>query len=352
MAIDAERVGDLVILTPGERLDVTTGPVLEELVDELFAAEERRILIDLADVNYVSSIGLSACLRSAQLAQAQGGRVVLTGLREPVREVFGIAGLDRVIDIYPSREHGLASFGTVQPQPASGARVDGGRLTLPEEVLLLALQDEGGRVVDLPEYALDFALSGAVLVELCRRRRVDADPTQLIVVDDTPLRDAILDPALAAIRRAHRTWPAEHWVNVLAREGAEIRQRVVERLVERGVLRRQGKLLHWMLGGRRYPMADQRDQREVKTRVLGVLKRGEIPSPQDVAVIALADACAVFDAILEMDEMLEVRPRITEVAGMDLLVQAITRALGDMQSWGEWEGRPEGVYGRTSDAAR
>ena len=112
----------------------------------------------------------------------------------------------------------------------------------------------------------------------------------------------------------------------------------------RGILERKDRLLHWVLGGRRYPLLQDRAQREVKERVLSILRRHEVPSPQDVVVVALADACAVFDAILDMDEMLDLRECIAEVARMDLLAQAMTRALGRQQAWEEEQALPEGIY--------
>jgi len=353
MGIATHRIGTVVVLQVPERLDVTSAPELKGALERLFERAGREVLIDLADVTYVSSIGLSTLLRAAHLAEAQGGRVVLSGLGDMVRSVFDLAGLDRVLEAHASREEALASFGLVVPRRASGAVEPRTGLTLAEEVLLLALRDEGGSFVDLPERALDFALAGAVLMELCTRSRIDSDLARVTVVAPEPLGDPILDPALAAIAAAPEEWGAERWTGVLAREGAEIQRLVVERLVERGVLRRKDSLLHWVLGGRRYPVVDDSGQREVKERVLGVLQRGEVPSPRDVAIIALADACAVFDALLDMDLMLALRPRIEEVGRMDLLAQAMTRALRETQARGDRQGgAPLGVYGRAVDAVR
>ncbi len=349
MAIEQETIGDLVVLRPTERLDVSTAPALRVALEGLFGRAGREVVIDLAGVSYVSSVGLSTLLRGAQLAQAQGGRVVLAGLQDVVQEAFEMAGLDRVLAVYPTLETAAASFGWAKPQRASGARELETGLSLPEEVFLLALRDEGGALVDLPENALDFALAGAVLLDLCARGRVDSDLERVHAADASPLADAILDPALAAIARAREPRPAEGWVGALASEGAEIRRRVVDRLVERGILRRKDSLVQWVLGRRRTPLVEAREQREIKARVLAVLTRDEVPGPREVAVIALADACAVFDALLDMDEMLAIRPRIAAVARMDLVAQAMRRALRAAHASGSWTAAPEGIYGRTAD---
>jgi hypothetical protein len=250
-----------------------------------------------------------------------------------------------------SREEALASFATAPPRRASGAKELETGLTLAEEILLLALEDDEGRFIQLPEHALPHALAGAVLVDLCQHGRIDCDLERIRVVDARPVGDAVLDPALAALARAGAAREPEHWVRVLARQGDEIRRRVVERLVERKVLRRKDSLLHWVLGGRRYPLVDGREQREIRERVLAVLRNGEVPGPREVAIVALADACAVFDALFGLDEMLDMRARIAEVARMDLVAQAMTRALQEAQSaLSARAPSSERVYERAADA--
>ena len=72
-------------------------------------------------------------------------------------------------------------------------------LRFSEEVLLLLLNDNGGKFIDVPAPSLDGALAGAVLMDLAMENRVDTDPERLFVVDPTPLDDDLLDPTLARI---------------------------------------------------------------------------------------------------------------------------------------------------------
>lgn len=344
MSIASEEVGGIVVLSVAERLDVSTAPALREVVESLFERAGRDAVIDLERVTYISSVGLSVLLRGAQLAQMQGGRVVLSGPSGVVRSIIEIAGLDRVLGIHPTRAAALASFEAAEPRRASGARDLDTGLTLAEEILLLALHDESGRLDGIPPHALEFALAGAVLLELCMLERIDSDLELVTVVDSKPVGDPLLDSALDAIASSPVRHGADTWVATLAREGAEIQRRVVERLLERKVLRRKDSMLHRVLGGRRFPVIEDKEQREVRERVLGILQRREVPGPRDVAIIALADACAVFDAILDMEAMLDVRPRIAEVARMDLVAQAMNRALQAAQASGGRDGAAHGVF--------
>ena len=68
-----------------------------------------------------------------------------------------------------------------------------------EEIILLLLRDEDGRFVRIPSWSFDYAIAGGVLMDLAMEDRIDTDLETLILVDDTPLGDNLLDPTLADI---------------------------------------------------------------------------------------------------------------------------------------------------------
>ncbi|MHC5210146.1 MAG: GOLPH3/VPS74 family protein [Planctomycetota bacterium] len=223
-------------------------------------------------------------------------------------------------------------------------------LTLAEEVLLLALDDENGTFRPLPKHAMEFALTSAVLMDLLLARRLDVDLEQLMVVDPTPVGDDLLDPILAAIARSPDRYNARRWIMVLSQEAGEIRKRALARLVDRGVLRRQDDKLLWVLGRRRYPVLDDTEQREAKLRILGIVLGDDIPDHRDVVLVAVADAAGLFDAILTRREARMASQRIADVARMDLLGQALLKAKQDMREWGRWVGSPREVVWDGGDA--
>ena len=109
-------------------------------------------------------------------------------------------------------------------------------LRFPEEIMLLLLDDEGGNFVRVPEWSVQCALAGAVLMDLALENRIDTDPNWLTVIDPTPVGDDLLDPALARIAQADGERDTRFWIQEIAQHAASIRERVLERLVERGIL--------------------------------------------------------------------------------------------------------------------
>jgi anti-anti-sigma factor len=102
------RTNDVLVVAPSGRIDAVTSDDLERRLLALVAARGTRLVIDLADVEYISSAGLRVLLRLAKKAKEQSGRVVLSSLGPAVRQVFELAGFLSVFEVEASRDAALA----------------------------------------------------------------------------------------------------------------------------------------------------------------------------------------------------------------------------------------------------
>ena len=206
-------------------------------------------------------------------------------------------------------------------------------LTFAEEILLLLLDDESGEFVPAPAWSRQCALAGAVLMDLALHGRIDTDLRALVLVDRTPVGDDLLDPVLARIAGERGVHDARYWVRHLADERADrIQTQALSRLVGRGVLQSEGGRLLWALRARRYPTIDGKAEREVRQRIMRVLFSDDIPSPRDIVIICLADACRIFDLIMSRGEVARAREKIDLVRRMDLIGQAVSQVVRDLES--------------------
>ena len=103
------RGGALVIQATG-RLDSGTAGALEAVLPARIQANDK-VVLNLADVPYVSSAGLRVLLIGAKAARSGGKTLVLAGLSESVREVFDISGFTSLFTIAPDVDGALASLG-------------------------------------------------------------------------------------------------------------------------------------------------------------------------------------------------------------------------------------------------
>src|SRR5688500_4245033 len=105
-------------------------------------------------------------------------------------------------------------------------------LTLPEELLLLSLDDHG-HMHDVVPANLDSGLLAAAVYELHFRGRVAIEPTGVSIVDASPTGDALLDETLKVLA----TRPSEDFealLTILHGQLGWLRERVMQGLVTKG----------------------------------------------------------------------------------------------------------------------
>ena len=205
-------------------------------------------------------------------------------------------------------------------------------LRFPEEIMLLLLDDEGGDFVRVPEWSVQCALAGAVLMDLALENRIDTDPNWLTVIDPTPVGDDLLDPTLARIVQADGERDTRFWIQDIAQQAGSIRERVLERLVDHGILHVRDDSFLWVFQARRYPVVDGKADREVKLRIMEVLFSDEIPDPRDIVIVCLAEACGIFRELLSRRELEHASARIEQVRKLDLIGREVSQAVWDIET--------------------
>jgi anti-anti-sigma factor len=96
-----------VILALSGKLDATSAKTFEDKILGLINSGAQRLVVDLSQLEYVSSSGLRVFLLAAKHLQATDGKIVLCGLQDHVRQVFDLAGFSSILSIYGSREETL-----------------------------------------------------------------------------------------------------------------------------------------------------------------------------------------------------------------------------------------------------
>ncbi|MGE9294835.1 MAG: GOLPH3/VPS74 family protein [Puniceicoccales bacterium] len=202
-------------------------------------------------------------------------------------------------------------------------------LRFAEEITLLALNDESGVLHrNVSRRAYDYAVAGALLMELAFLNRVDTDAEHITMLKDMPTSDPLLDEALRILNGLDQTPTIIEAVEALAAEATEFEPRIFGALIHKGILQEREKKFLWMKGERTYPVIDGKEEMEVQTRIrMTVLSKDAIPSPRDVAIISLIEATKLYRVIFTNSELVECRQRVHQLAKMDFIGQGIAHAL-------------------------
>ncbi|MBS3807133.1 MAG: STAS domain-containing protein [Bacteroidales bacterium] len=82
-----------------EKLDTNVAPSLKSELVLISGKGEKNIILDLSQVKYCDSNGLSAILVANRLCKNSNGTFVLTGLNDAVDRLIAISQLDTVLNI-------------------------------------------------------------------------------------------------------------------------------------------------------------------------------------------------------------------------------------------------------------
>lgn len=198
-------------------------------------------------------------------------------------------------------------------------------LSLAEEVVLLSLDDETGRPVGRAGMAPDLALAGALLMDLALAGRVDTDRDRLMVVDDAPTWDAVLDAALGRLLEPDAPRDARGAIMVLARDAPEARGTLLDRLIEAGMLRRIESRALWLFRDRRHPKAEgHTEAADARARLRAMLLSEELPAPRDALLLGLARASGLLPLLFDEAEL----ARIQDWLELVTRLESLNRSLG------------------------
>jgi anti-anti-sigma factor len=89
------------------RLDTSSSPAFDSQTVSLFAEKHRRVLLDLAGLTYISSMGLRSLLKIVKYTAQCGGRTGIFSVQPQILELIEISGFQSLLDIYPDRESAL-----------------------------------------------------------------------------------------------------------------------------------------------------------------------------------------------------------------------------------------------------
>lgn len=111
MAIDALSNGATVLVLAEPRLDSSNADAFSEELASAANPTCRAVVIDMQDLDYISSAGLRAIMQAVRRMQQQGGSLALCSLSSDVRAVFETSGFDQLVPIHPSRADAVAAVG-------------------------------------------------------------------------------------------------------------------------------------------------------------------------------------------------------------------------------------------------
>jgi anti-sigma B factor antagonist len=99
-----EVVGNVSVLhLVGSFLDASNAPALKQQVGAM-VDRASRLVLDLSNVEFVDSSGCGAILTCLRQVNGVGGKLTVCGVTPPVRALFELVRMSRILDVYETRQ--------------------------------------------------------------------------------------------------------------------------------------------------------------------------------------------------------------------------------------------------------
>ena len=111
MEINPQREDGTVFAKPEGRIDGFNASDFEKALRDGVEDDDSALVVDMANISYISSAGLRAILLTAKTLANRGMKFALCAPTGPIREVFEISGFDKIVAIHDTRSEALAAIG-------------------------------------------------------------------------------------------------------------------------------------------------------------------------------------------------------------------------------------------------
>lgn len=111
MQIEERNIGDVVVLDVKGRVMLGEGDeILKDKVNSLLNRNQKKIVLNLADVPYIDSAGLGEIVRTFTTVSRQGGSLKLLNLTKRITDLLSITKLLTVFETFDSETDAVQSF--------------------------------------------------------------------------------------------------------------------------------------------------------------------------------------------------------------------------------------------------
>ena len=202
-------------------------------------------------------------------------------------------------------------------------------LNLMEELLLLALDDKKGKIIFSSSSALPYGLRGALLLELALVKKIDVVNKKLVVIDNSPTEDSLLNNALDIIANHHKQKKVKYWVSKLKSKMKQLRQDLLLGLMDKGIIEKRDEKILWLIPTKRYPTKNPIPENKVRSRIIDIVLHNKQADERSLMLISLINSCSLIKEVFEKEDRKVAKKKIKEIVKGESIGNAIIEQVND-----------------------
>ena len=101
---------EVAVVTVSETVDALTAPDLTRTLSEQISAGHHNLVVDLTQVEFMSSAGLRTLLGAVKESRTNGGDLRIASMKPGIDKVLKMSGFHNVAKVFTSQLEALSSF--------------------------------------------------------------------------------------------------------------------------------------------------------------------------------------------------------------------------------------------------
>jgi anti-sigma B factor antagonist len=110
LSIETSNTQNVSVMKVTGRVDSDTAPELDTALLKLLQDNKNKIVLNLRDVEFLSSAGLRAMVKALKDAQKSGGDVRLASVSQPIEVILRTVGMMQMFKMYSTSEEAAVGF--------------------------------------------------------------------------------------------------------------------------------------------------------------------------------------------------------------------------------------------------
>ena len=205
-------------------------------------------------------------------------------------------------------------------------------LTMLEEVVLLAVDEQTGNLRSAREFSTAYALVGALFFDLALARKIDTDTEAIEVIDRSRTGNATLDRVLAEMADWPNVTTVSDWIEYMFHVRGDLEGEALASLTAQGILRHEKSKLLWIIDIERFPLVNNAPQRDVRKRLKDAILSDGIPDTRDIMLVSIAAPCGLLGYVLSDAQLESRQPRIQMLCKLETISRKVTAAIAGLDA--------------------
>ena len=200
-------------------------------------------------------------------------------------------------------------------------------LTMLEEIVLLAVDEQTGKLRAANRIGAAYAMGGALFFDLALAGKIDTGAADIQIVDASPTGHAAMDHFLAEMAARPELTTVRSWIQEAFGYRDYLEEFALASLVERGVLRHEKSHRLWIVDVSRFPTVDNKPAEHVRRRLATAILDDAIPEPRDIMLVSVSDASGLLECAISRQEAERRRDRIELLANLETIGREVAEAI-------------------------